>query len=133
MNYTENTKLSEIANAKAIAERTKKDIDFMINSYTLVDFVETNKKSGELELRIISSLFVKCSEFQNDICDIIKTNTIIILNLTSVPHLKRMYTANKDLMSVTLDYLVGSKRITEKEKKLIIENDSKVALAVERN
>lgn len=51
MNYTENTKLSEIANAKAIAERTKKDIDFMLNSYTLVDFVETNKKSGELELK----------------------------------------------------------------------------------
>ena len=99
----------------------------------IIEVVLNKFKSGELELRIISSLFVKCSEFQNDICDIIKTNTIIILNLTSVPHLKRMYTANKDLMSVTLDYLVGSKRITEKEKKLIIENDSKVALAVERN
>lgn len=99
----------------------------------IIEVLLNKFKSGEIELRIISSLFVKCSEFQNDICDIIKTNTIIILKFSSVPHLKRMYTANKDLMSVTLDYLVGNKRITEKEKKLIIENDSKVALAVERN
>ena len=71
MNYTENTKLSEIINAKAIAERTKKDIDFMLNSYTLVDFVETNKKSGELELKT-QSLSTICGASAGAIANQIK-------------------------------------------------------------
>ena len=78
MNYTENTKLSEIANAKAIAERTKKDIDFMLNSYTLVDFVETNKKSGELELKT-QSLSTICGASAGAIANQIKARKGTIL------------------------------------------------------
>lgn len=71
MDYNENTKLSEIVNAKTIAERTKKDIDFMLNSYTLVDFVETNKKSGELELKT-QSLSTICGASAGAIANQIK-------------------------------------------------------------
>ena len=71
MEYTENTKLSEIANAQAIAERTKKDIDLMVNSYTFNDFVETNKKSGELELKT-QSLSTICGASAGAIANQIK-------------------------------------------------------------
>lgn len=98
----------------------------------IIEVILNKYKSDEIELRIISSLFVKCSEFQNDICDIIKSNTSTIFNLPYVPHLKRMYNANVGLMTVTLNYLEENKRIDKKNIKLILESDSKIAFSVER-
>lgn len=98
----------------------------------IIEVILNKYKSDEIELRIISSLFVKCSEFQNDICDIIKSNTSTIFNLPYVPHLKRMYNANVGLMTVTLNYLEENKRIDKKNIKLILESNSKIAFSVER-
>ena len=98
----------------------------------LVGRANPRLRAYEIELRIISSLFVKCSEFQNDICDIIKSNTSTIFNLPYVPHLKRMYNANVGLMTVTLNYLEENKRIDKKNIKLILESNSKIAFSVER-
>lgn len=98
----------------------------------IIEVILNKYKSDEIELRIISSLFVKCSEFQNDICDIIKSNTSPIFNLRYVPHFKRMYNANTDLMTVTLNYLEKNKRIDKENIKLILESDSKIAFSVER-
>lgn len=98
----------------------------------IIEVILNKYKSDEIELRIISSLFVKCSEFQNDICDIIKSNTSPIFNLQYVPHFKRMYNANTDLMTVTLNYLEKNKRIDKENIKLILESDSKIAFSVER-
>ena len=98
----------------------------------IIEVILNKYKSDEIELRIISSLFVKCSEFQNDICDIIKSNTSPIFNLPYVPHLKRMYNANVGLMTVTLNYLEENKRIDKKNIKLILESNSKIAFSVER-
>ena len=56
----------------------------------------------------------------------------MVLNITSVPHLKRMYNTNSDLLSELLDYLVSKKRLNEKDKNLIKENEMQIAFSVER-
>ena len=98
----------------------------------IIEEIFNKFKSDEIDLRIITSIFVKCSEFQNDVCNIIKTNTNMVLNITSVPHLKRMYNTNSDLLSELLDYLVSKKRLNDKDKNLIKENEMQIAFSVER-
>lgn len=98
----------------------------------IIEEIFNKFKSDEIDLRIITSIFVKCSEFQNDVCNIIKTNTNMVINITSVPHLKRMYNTNSDLLSELLDYLVSKKRLNEKDKNLIKENEMQIAFSVER-
>ena len=86
-----------------------------------------------IEIRIIASIFTNYPEYQNEICDIIKTNTSIVINFGSVPHLKRMYKANMDTMSDLLEYLVSRNRMKNDEKRLIEEDESPVVKAIERN
>ena len=47
MNYNENTKLNEIPNAKAILDDTIESVKSMYNNYTLGDFINTAKETGE--------------------------------------------------------------------------------------
>lgn len=51
MNYTKETKLKEIPNAKTIAENTKKTIDYMIDNWSLSDFVKWNEKKHKNEIK----------------------------------------------------------------------------------
>lgn len=43
-----------------------------------------------------------------------------------------MYNTNSDLLSELLDYLVSKKRLNEKDKNLIKENEMQIAFSVER-
>ena len=47
MNYTENTKLNEIPNAKAILDDTIASVKYMYENCTLGYFINTNKETGE--------------------------------------------------------------------------------------
>lgn len=51
MNYTKETKIKDIQNAKTIAENTKKTIEYMIENWTIGDFVKWNEKKHKNELK----------------------------------------------------------------------------------
>ena len=51
MNYTKETKLKDIQNAKTIAENTKKTIDYMVENWTIADFVKWNEKKHKNEIK----------------------------------------------------------------------------------
>lgn len=51
MNYTKETKLKEIPNAKTIAENTKKTIDYMLDNWCVGDFVKWNEKKHKNEIK----------------------------------------------------------------------------------
>ncbi|MBR5282910.1 MAG: hypothetical protein IKU22_09055 [Alistipes sp.] len=51
MNYTKETKLSEIKNAETIANATKSTIDYMLKNWTIGDFVKFNEKKNRNELK----------------------------------------------------------------------------------
>ena len=51
MNYTKETTLKEIPNAKIIAENTKKTIDYMLGNWCVGDFVKWNEKKHKNEIK----------------------------------------------------------------------------------
>lgn len=51
MNYTKDTKLSEIPNAQTIGDATKSTIDYMLKNWTIGDFVKYNEKKNRNELK----------------------------------------------------------------------------------
>lgn len=51
MNYTKETKLSEIKNAETIANATKSTIDYMLKNWTIADFVKWNEKKNRNEIK----------------------------------------------------------------------------------
>lgn len=51
MNYTKETKLSEIKNAETIANATKSNIDYMLKNWKIADFVKWNEKKNRNEIK----------------------------------------------------------------------------------
>ena len=51
MNYTKDTKLSEIKNAETIGNATKSTIDYMLKNWTIGDFVKFNEKKNRNEIK----------------------------------------------------------------------------------
>lgn len=51
MNYTKETKIKDIPNAKIIAANTKKTIDYMVENWTISDFVKWNEKKHKNEIK----------------------------------------------------------------------------------
>lgn len=51
MNYTKETKLSEIKNAETIGNATKSAIDYMLKNWTIGDFVKFNEKKNRNEIK----------------------------------------------------------------------------------
>lgn len=51
MNYTKETKLSEIKNAETIANATKSNIDYMLKNWKISDFVKWNEKKNRNEIK----------------------------------------------------------------------------------
>ena len=51
MEYTKETKLSEIKNAETIANATKSNIDYMLKNWKIADFVKWNEKKNRNEIK----------------------------------------------------------------------------------
>lgn len=51
MNYTKETKLSDIKNAETIGNATKSTIDYMLKNWTIGDFVKFNEKKNRNEIK----------------------------------------------------------------------------------
>lgn len=51
MNYTKETKLSEIKNAETIGNATKSTIDYMLKNWCIGDFVKFNEKKNRNEIK----------------------------------------------------------------------------------
>ena len=91
-------------------------------------------KSEDIGLSHAAALFVRYPEYQNDICEIItKGNINIKLGIASIPHLKRMFKANNQLISDMIDSLIKDQRLKDTEKKVIVEDDDAVVTIVERS
>lgn len=88
-------------------------------------------KSNEVELSLISEIYVKYPDAQIDICDILKAKDKNFFAFSVVPLLKKMRNSNDEQISELISYLKNNKKMKETVAKMILATDSPV-LAVER-
>ena len=87
---------------------------------------------GEISFNIIAPMFESLPDFQTYISEKIPICINGKLKVSAVPHFKRMYTANSDLITQLLEQLEKANKINSKEKDLITRFDSPIAQSVKR-
>lgn len=89
-------------------------------------------RNDNLGLNIISRIFEAYPDRQIDIAEILLTKPKTFFNMGTVPHVKRMYKANRSRMKTCLEKLEADKKINQNYSKQIAEDSFAVATAVRR-
>lgn len=95
------------------------------------DSILLHFKSDTVNLSIISRVYKEFPDYQSDIIDALNAKPKLFFNLSTVPHLSRMYSANATQIIRLLDDLEKAKKIPHQMKEEIIDKN-KTAKVIKR-
>lgn len=90
------------------------------------------KTDSEVRFNLISLLFAEFTDYQSEICDIIKTKEKSFFNVPLAPLLGKMYNVNSTKIQDLLKYLRDNNTIDIKYENLIVGKNTLPVKAVPR-
>ena len=132
LNENEKAFLSTILKASvAQQEKYVSDIESMIpdSQERIIDaLLRKFKLNEDVKFSLISLLFVRFTNYQSEICDIIKTKDSAFFVISKTTLLGKMHKANPTIIEEMLSYLKSNNTIKEEYVNLIIAKDNSVAV-----
>ena len=90
------------------------------------------KTDSEVRFNLISLLFAEFTDYQSEICDIIKTKEKSFFKVPLAPLLGKMYNVNSTKIQDLIKYLIDNNTIDIKYENLIVEKNTLPVKAVPR-
>ena len=132
LNENEKAFLSTILKASvAQQEKYVSDIESMIpdSQERIIDaLLRKFKLNEDVKFSLISLLFVRFTNYQSEICDIIKTKDSAFFVISKTTLLGKMHKTNPTIIEEMLSYLKSNNTIKEEYVNLIIAKDNSVAV-----